>query len=86
MTNKPERETIKHVWGGKGSLYTIFVLPVGDHWVYLVTSTDMSPRTHSHIGRWLHQPRQVQTAEEAWEQAEALLAEHQKGQGYGNTV
>ncbi len=50
-------ETVKHVWDGD-SLFSLFVFPVnGDHWISLVTHTDMSRRSYSCVGRWLHEPK-----------------------------
>ncbi len=78
MANEHMSETVKHVQDGN-DLYTLFVVPYGDHWISVVTYADMSARAHSHLGRWLHQPKHARTAEEAWKDAEAVLAQHRKG-------
>lgn len=69
-------KTVKHVLDGD-HLYSLFFYPDWGHWVSLVTHTDMSRRTYSHIGRCLHL-KYVRTEAEAREQAESFLADYRK--------
>ncbi len=72
-------KTVKHV-REEDDLYTLFVYRERDRhdWTWLVTHTDMSNRTLSHKGQWLHSPKRAQAESVAWKEAEVFLAGHRK--------
>ncbi len=62
-TMPEDRSPVKHISAGD-DWYALIVLPQGDHWVAIVTLTDMSAAADSHFGRMIFGPRPVDTEEE----------------------
>ncbi|HLY21556.1 MAG TPA: hypothetical protein VKT83_03725 [bacterium] len=72
-----DREGVQHVIDG-ADLYSLIVLPDGDHWQWLVTHVDLDPGRPSYFAEHLSRPGKGQTLAETWAAAEQFLVSHRK--------
>ena len=67
-----DRAGIQHITDGT-NVYSLIVLPEGDHWMWVVTHADTSRGQTAGFSRRLSPPRHAATIADAWKAAEEFV-------------